>query len=285
MTSTSSVLTILAASFVACGLGAVAATRIGAEFLEAYRLYFVNTIGPGLKRNFILTNLSIIFFGSLIVTFALAITGLVFLGSPGAVCGLVGGLCLPHFALQRLRRRRADQFIFQLPDALHALAATLRAGVNLPKGLEQLATWQPAPLSQEFGLVLSEYQIGRDLGDALENMHRRIARPELDILNSAINVSRTVGGNLADTVESLALTLQEKATVEGKINALTAMGKIQGWVVSFIPLAIGAAMFALDPQRMYPLFTEVSGWITLGIVAVMMLMAIVVIRKIVDIDV
>ena len=36
---------------------------------------------------------------------------------------------------------------------------------------------------------------------------------------------------------------------------------------------------------MYPLFTEVSGWITLGIVAVMMFMAIVVIRKIVDIDV
>lgn len=285
MTSTNTVLIIIAASFVACGLGLVAALRIGHEFLAAYRLYFVNTIGPGLKRSFILTDLSIIFFASLAVTVGLGITGLSFLGSPGAVCGFIAGLCLPHFALQRLRRRRADQFIFQLPDALHALAATLRAGVNLPKGLEQLATWQPAPLSQEFGLVLSEYQIGRDLGDALDNMYKRISRAELEILNSAINVSRTVGGNLADTVESLALTLQEKATVEGKIKALTAMGRIQGWVVSFIPLAIGAAMFALDPQRMYPLFTEVSGWITLGIVAVMMFMAILVIRKIVNIDV
>ncbi len=282
---TTTTLTILVASFVAVGLGSVAAVRISDEFLYAYRLYFAKTIGPGLKRNFILTDLSIVFIVSLATTSALAVGGFMFLGSPGAVCGVVGGLCLPHFALQRLRRKRADRFIFQLPDALHALAATLRAGVNLPKGLEQLATWQPAPLSQEFGLVLSEYQIGRDLGDALNNMYKRIARPELEILNSAINVSRTVGGNLADTVESLALTLQEKATVEGKINALTAMGKIQGWVVSFIPLAIGAAMFALDPERMYPLFTEVSGWITLAIVAVMMLMAVLVIRKIVNIDV
>lgn len=285
MASTTTLLLILGASFVACALGTVATVRISDQFMTAYRLYFVNTIGPGLKRSFILTDLSIIFFGSLAVTLTLAITGFVFLGSPGAVCGLVAGLSLPHFALQRLRRRRADQFIFQLPDALHALSATLRAGVNLPKGLEQLATWQPAPLSQEFGLVLAEYQIGRDLGEALDNMYRRIARPELEILNSAINVSRTVGGNLADTVESLALTLQEKATVEGKINALTAMGKIQGWVVSFIPLAIGAAMFALDPERMLPLFTELSGWITLGVVAVMMTMAVFVIRKIVDIDV
>lgn len=285
MLPTTTILLVLGASFLACALGTLASVRIGNEFLTAYRLYFRNTIGPGLKRSFVLTNLSIIFFASLAITLSLTITGLAFLGSPGAVCGLVGGLCLPHFALLRLRRRRADQFIFQLPDALHALSATLRAGVNLPKGLEQLATWQPAPLSQEFGMVLSEYQIGRDLGDALHNMYKRIDRPELEILNSAINVSRTVGGNLADTIESLALTLQEKATVEGKINALTAMGKIQGWVVSFIPLAIGAAMFALDPQRMYPLFTEVSGWITLGIVAVMMLMAILVIRKIVDIDV
>jgi len=285
MSPTTTILIILGASFVACGLGMVASVRIAYEFLSAYRLYFVNTIGPGLKRSFVLTNLSIIFFGSLIVTLCLAITGFVFLGSPGAVCGLVGGLCLPHFTLQNLRRRRADQFIFQLPDALHALAATLRAGVNLPKGLEQLATWQPVPLSQEFGLVLAEYQIGRDLGDALDNMYKRIARPELEILNSAINVSRTVGGNLADTIESLALTLQEKATVEGKIKALTAMGKIQGWVVSCIPLVIGAAMFAIDPERMYPLFTEISGWIALGIAAVMMIMAVFVIRQIVNIDV
>lgn len=279
------VLLIIVASFVACGVGAVASARIGNEFLAAYRLYFAKTIGPGLKRSFILTDLSIMFFSSLAVTASLAVAGFVFLGPPGAVCGLVGGLCLPHFALQRLRRRRAEQFIFQLPDALHALAATLRAGVNLPKGLEQLATWQPAPLSQEFGLVLSEYQIGRDLGAALDNMYARIARPELEILNSAINVSRTVGGNLADTIESLALTLQEKATVEGKIKSLTAMGRIQGWVVSFIPIAIGAAMFVLDPQRMYPLFTEFEGWVALAISAVMMLMAILVIRKIVDIDV
>jgi tight adherence protein B len=172
-----------------------------------------------------------------------------------------------------------------LPDALHALSAALRSGVSLPKGLEQLASWQPAPLSQEFGLVLSEYQIGRDLGDALDNMYGRIGGAELELMNGAIKISRAVGGNLADTLESLAVTLAEKLSVEGKIAALTAMGKLQGWVVSLVPLLVGVALYLLDPAQIEPLFTELHGWITLGIITVLMTLAVFMIRKIVNIDV
>jgi tight adherence protein B len=172
-----------------------------------------------------------------------------------------------------------------LPDALLALASALRAGSNLTKGLELLSTRQPAPLAQEFMIVLAEYRIGRPLAESLADMRRRIATPELDLMNTAIGVSRRVGGNLADTLESLAKTLQEKAHIEGKIDALTSMGRAQGWVVGLLPIFIGFVLYQQQPQRMSLMFTEWYGWIVLAVIAFMMTMAAWMIRKIVNIDV
>jgi tight adherence protein B len=177
------------------------------------------------------------------------------------------------------------RFVYQLPDALLALASALRAGSNLAKGLELLATRQPAPLSQEFTIVLAEYRIGRQLSDALRDLRARIDAPEIELMNTAVNVSRRVGGNLADTLESLAKTLQEKAHIEGKIDALTSMGRAQGWVVGLLPLFIGFVLYQQQPERMSLLFTEWYGWVVLAVVCAMMGLAAWMIRKIVNIDV
>ena len=276
---------ILLGIFCTATVGILAGARFITEFLHAYRMYFVKRIGPDLRQSFIVADLTILFVGTLVYVAVLAALGMITAGVPGAVFGVIAGLLTPHGLLKWLMRRRANQFVYQLPDALQALSSTLRAGVSLPKALEQLAAWQPAPLSQEFGLVLSEYQIGRDLSEALANMQARIPRPELELMNGAINISRSVGGNLADTLESLALTLNETLAVEGKINALTAMGRMQGWVVSLVPVLIAVALYLMNPDSIRPLFTELHGWITLGIVIVMMTLAVIMIRKIVNIDV
>ena len=271
--------------FLAGAIGCVAGARFISEFLHNYREYFITRVGPELRFNFITADLTFLFFSSLILTGVFASMAYFIAGFVGSIAGVVSGLLIPHFALKWLKKRRAEQFIYQLPDALHALSSTLRSGVNLPKGLEQLAAWQPAPLSQEFGLVLSNYQIGRDLGEALDNMYERINRPELELMNSAIKISRSVGGNLSDTLESLATTLTEKLAVEGKIKALTAMGRMQGWVVSFVPVFVAVALYLMDPSKIEPLFNELHGWIILAVIAIMMGMAIYLIRKIVNIDV
>lgn len=278
-------LMLLVGFFIAGALGCFAGARFISEFLHNYRQYFATRVDPGLKHNFISADMTFLFIGSLITTATLAAVSYLILGFVGLVAGIVAGLLLPHLTMAWIKKRRSKQFIYQLPDALHALTAAMRSGLSLPKGLEQLASWQPAPLSQEFGLVLSEYQIGRELGEALDNMYERIDRPELELMNGAIKISRSVGGNLADTLESLAITLAEKLAIEGKIAALTAMGKLQGWVVSLVPLLVGVALYLLDPAQIEPLFNQLHGWITLGIIVVLMTLAVLMIRKIVNIDV
>jgi tight adherence protein B len=253
--------------------------------VEGYQRQFVTNVTAGLKQNFLIADPRALFLISVLLTVLLGGLGYWVFDVPGAVIATVIAIVAPRMVLNRITRKRSEQFVYQLPDALLALSSTLRAGSNMAKGLELLATRQPAPLCQEFMIVLGENRIGRQLPDSLTDMRNRIGAPELDMMNTAINLARKVGGNLADTLETLAKTLQDKAQIEGKIKALTSMGKMQGWVVSGVPVFVGGMVYLQQPQQMIRLFTEWYGWVTLAVIAVLMAMAVFFIRKIVDIDV
>ncbi len=253
--------------------------------VTSYRAAFVTTIAAGLKQNFLIANPHALFALSVVLTIVLGVLGYVIVGPLGAVAAAILAVAGPRLAVGHLAKKRRQRFVYQLPDALLALAAALRAGSNLTKGLELLSTRQPAPLAQEFTIVLAEHRVGRPLAGSLADLRRRVATPEIDLMNTAINVSRRVGGNLADTLEALAKTLQEKAHIEGKIDALTSMGRAQGWVVGLLPIFIGFVLYQQQPERMSLMFTEWYGWIVLAVIAVMMTAAAWLIRKIVNIDV
>jgi tight adherence protein B len=272
---------IIASVFVAVVFG-VLLVRLA---MRSYRSAFVATVAAGLKQNFVVANPHALFAITALLTVVLGVSSYATIGPLGAVAAALIAIAGPKLAIAYLARKRAQRFVYQLPDALLALASALRAGSNLSKGLELLATRQPAPLSQEFTIVLAEHRIGRQLTESLGDLRKRIATPELDLMNTAMNVSRRVGGNLADTLESLAKTLQEKAHIEGKIDALTSMGRAQGWVVGLLPIFIGFVLYQQQPERMSLMFTEWYGWIVLAVIAVMMTIAAWMIRKIVNIDV
>jgi tight adherence protein B len=253
--------------------------------VSSYQSAFVSTVAAGLKQNFIVANPQLLFLISIVLTAVLGTVAYGLIGPVGAIAAAILAIAGPRAVIATLAQRRTKRFIYQLPDALLALVSALRAGSNLTKGLELLATRQPPPLSQEFTIVLAEYRVGRQLADSLVDMRKRIRSPELDLMNTAVNVSRRVGGNLADTLEALAKTLHEKAHIEGKIDALTSMGRAQGWVVGLLPIFIGFVLYQQQPERMRLMFTEWYGWIVLAVIAAMMTIAAWMIRKIVNIDV
>lgn len=266
----------------------VAALLVAALILRAvlgYRRSFIAGIGTSLKQSFVLTNPRSLFAISWVMTITAGSLAYALAGPVGLVSTIIASLLGPWLIAKRITTQRRKRFVYQLPDALLALSSALRAGANLSRGLELMAARQPAPLSQEFSIVLAEHRVGRPLAESLDDLRRRVGAPELDLMNTAMNVSRRVGGNLADTLESLARTLQEKAHMEGKIDALTSMGRAQGWVVGLLPVFIGFVLYQQQPARMSLLFTQWYGWVVLSIVAAMMTLAAWMIRKIVRIDV
>lgn len=194
-------------------------------------------------------------------------------------------IIFPRLYVRWLKKRRFDQFEKQLPDALLMVSGAMRAGASLTVAMESMVKEQKPPLAQEFDLLLREQRVGVDFDTALKNMEKRLPIQDFIMVVSGMRISREVGGNLADILETLADTLRMKHQMEGKIKALTAQGKMQGLVMTSLPLFLMFILTHMEPEAMAPLYDTLVGWATLSVIAVMEVIGYVAIQKIVSIDV
>lgn len=192
---------------------------------------------------------------------------------------------MPGYFVRRLKRSRIELFEKQLPDALLMVSGGMRAGASLAVALESMVKEQKPPLSQEFDLMLREQRLGLDFDTALSNMEKRMPLPDFILLVTAMKITREVGGNFADILESLSHTLRRKHEMEGKIKALTAQGKMQGIVMSLLPIFLLGVLTWMEPDAMSPLYNTLYGWAVLLLVGIMITMGYFSIQKIVNIDV
>lgn len=192
---------------------------------------------------------------------------------------------LPWYAYKIIRERRFKKFEKQLPEALLAVASSLQAGASLPMAFDSLITEQPQPLNQEFELLMRQTRIGVDMDTGLSNMEKRLPIADFIVVVSAIKISREVGGNLIEVLDTLAQTLRRKSTMEGKIESLTSQGRLQGKVMTGLPILLGVVLMQIEPEAMSKLFTTPIGWGTLAIIVVMEFLGYMTIQKITSIDV
>jgi tight adherence protein B len=280
-------LTLVAAlTFVSVGTLSWFALRTGRHFWEDYESVFKETASSSLADMFLFVDPQRLFFFNMLIIIILpllvwAMTGHLLYG----LIALGGALFLPFYAYRVIRQRRFRAFEKQLPDALTMIAGGLKAGASINMALESLVREQPAPLSQEFQLFLREQRIGVDFGRSLQNMEQRLPIPDFQMFASALRIAREIGGNLAEILERLSDTLRRKATMEGKIDALTAQGRMQGYVMTGLPVLLGFLLYLLEPEAMSKLFTTKEGYITLTVAVIMEIVGYIFISKITAIDV
>jgi tight adherence protein B len=195
------------------------------------------------------------------------------------------GAVTPTFLLRALKRKRAEKFKEQLVEVLITLTNALRSGFSLPKAFLLIAHDMPKPICQEFGILVQELRLGIDTEEGLRNMQKRMPSEDLDLIVTSVAISNSVGGNLTEVFDKIGNTIRERRRIEGRIDALTAQGKLQGLVVSALPILVGLAINAIDPTLMAPLYTTVPGYVVLGVMAIMEALGYFFIKKIVTIDV
>ncbi|WP_374676086.1 type II secretion system F family protein [Ideonella sp.] len=209
------------------------------------------------------------------------VTGSPFLAAVAAIAGAV----FPRAAWVTMRTRRIRKLALQLPDALTMMAGSLRAGASLQQALDMVVKENPAPVSQEFSMLLREQRLGLALEDSLRGMAQRLKVEEIDLFVSAMSIAKEVGGNLSEILDRLSSTLRAKAAMEGKIRALTSQGKLQGLIVGALPIFLAGILYVMEPEAMLPLFTTLYGWGVMAAIFVLLLLGGFFIKKIVTIDV
>ncbi len=196
------------------------------------------------------------------------------------------GLFAPRIYVARQVSTRLIRFETQLPDTLGLWVNALRSGYSVLQAMEAIAKDSPEPTSTEFKRVVQEVQLGIDMEDALDHLLARVDSEDLDLVVTAVNIQREVGGNLAEILEVISNTIRERIKLKGEIRVLTSQGRITGYLISFLPIVLAIFLSIINPSFMNPLFTNrMCGWPMIGIGLALIGIGTAVIQKIIDIEI
>lgn len=199
--------------------------------------------------------------------------------------GLVAGFFIPRIYLGVRKNQRLKDFDSQLGDSLNLMVNSLRAGYSTSQALEVISTEMPAPISEEFGRVVLELQLGLPFDTAMENLLRRMPSPDLDLVITAMSVQREVGGNLAEVLDAISFTIRERVRIKGEIKTLTAQGRYTGYLITGLPFVLATFIYLVNPDFISPLFDDPCGWIMVGLSLILIVIGYIAIKKIVNIEV
>ncbi len=208
-------------------------------------------------------------------------TGMLLVGLVGAVLGYFA----PGFYVRYRQRKRLKKFDKQLADALLLLANALKAGYSFAQSIDAVANSSGPPISEEFARTVRETNLGQSVEDALDGMVRRIPSEDLDLMVTAVSIHRQIGGNLAEILENIALTIRERVRIKGEISTLTAQARASGWITTLLPIGLAVLLTMVSPAYFQPMLRSPLGLIMLGLAGFSILMGNAIIRKIVAIEV
>jgi len=197
----------------------------------------------------------------------------------------IAGWQLPLLIMKFMYEGRCTRFTDQMVDGLTIMANGIKAGSNPQESMKRVVEIMGAPMSQEFAQVMYQMQVGDSFESALNDLGTRIPRPDVQMFVTAINILKETGGNLAETFQTIVLTIRERQKVEKKIQALTAQGLMQGIIVTMIPFILMVVFLIIDSNFIKPMFNTTLGLVLLFVMLALQIIGGVVIKKLVTIKV
>jgi len=268
-------------AFVAVGCASPLMLRFLASKGRVWRGRFETEIRAGLVESFVFIDSRYLFHLQCALVLVLGAVSAWWFGSIWVtlIFALVARW-LPVAALRRIKQSRRSRFALQFPDALMLMCAGLRAGSSPIVAFSEVSQRLPAPLSEEFSLVLRELKFGLRLEAALSRLEQRMPLQDVRLFSSAVKIAQETGGNLAETLQLLAESARARSNLEGKLQVLTAQGRMQAWVMVALPVLVLIGMRAVDPEGAQLLLGTSQGWWVLAGVVLLQVLGLFMIRRI-----
>ncbi len=214
---------------------------------EKLNLQLISANWPVTETEYVLIR-----FASVVVAFGLGwlITRMFISGVGLAVIAFF----IPDLMLKRSISQRRVNFGKQLIDVLVLTTGAVRAGYSLPQAIEVVSKELKAPASEEFRRVRHEIGLGLSLSQALTNLVARMENDDLYLVVTAININSQVGGNIVTMLEAVTVTIRERIRLFAEVRVLTAQQRFGSYILTFLPVAMVAALLAINPNYMMRLF-------------------------------
>jgi tight adherence protein B len=194
-----------------------------------------------------------------------------------------GSGCILYMNIHIARRRQ--DFSNQLGDVLSMISNAMRSGFSFMQAMDLIAKEMKPPVSIEFFKTIAEIRLGSSTETALLNMGKRAQSSDLDLVITAVLIQRQVGGNLAQILDTIGNTINDRIKMKREIKTLTAQGRLSSYVLGALPFLMAGFAMLVNPHYLQPIFDEPMGFMILGGGVIWQILGFLIIQKIVNIDV
>lgn len=198
------------------------------------------------------------------------------------VCGLLFFAAISRIIFVQ-KRRKAAAFENRMMDFLVLVSNNLKSGFALPNAIDVASRSVGGILGQEFALMMGEYRLGMELGEAVTRMNQRIQSENLHLFAATVSISVRTGSSISEVLDRLIVTIRKRNEVSDKLKAITAQFNFEAVVMSFFPAIIFAVLYLIAPKLMTPMVTTTIGWCTIGFIILLEVTGLFILKKICDI--
>jgi len=192
---------------------------------------------------------------------------------------------MPILHIARTRQKRLRAFNSQLPDTLDLMSRSLAVGHAFSESLHQVAMEMPDPVATEFRITFEEQKLGLSSKLALDRLGERIPLLDLRLCITAMHIQRETGGNLAEILEKVSLTIRERFKIMEDFRTMTTSSRLSGWILCALPFALVFFLTLLNPEYMSVLVHDTRGHYVMAFALVWQILGMLLIKKIMSIRV
>lgn len=193
------------------------------------------------------------------------------------------GFAVPPLLVRRSRKKRQELFMKQLGQSLAIMSNSIKSGYSFQQAMQSIANDMQPPISTEFSKTIREMHYGVSLEDALNHLVERVQNKDLALLISAVITSSQVGSNLSEIIDTISVTIKDRAKIRDDVRNLSAQGRISGLIIGLLPIIICLMLMLANPTYVMQFFDDDIGKIMIVVGIVLELIGFMVINKIVDI--
>lgn len=178
-------------------------------------------------------------------------------------------IVVPKLAMDRAWANRRKKIEAQLPATVRQMSSSVGSGMTLAQAIERLSSRAPDPIRVEFRIMTGYWKAGSDFTATIEAAKRRLGLQNFNLFASAILVNQKLGGNISETLDRLAGSLEGIDRMKREVRAATAEGRTNIKVLAVAPVIMLGLVALMDADAVALLFTRPVGHLLLAAAGVL----------------
>ncbi len=202
---------------------------------------------------------------------------------------------LVFYLIKLIREERGRKVRWELQlqfkDGLQSLSDALSAGYSIENGFREAITDlsllypKEADILMEFRHIYRQLGLNKNIEEMVLDFGIRSGSEDILTFAEVLSTAKRTGGDLLKVIRMTSQSIGDKTDIQREIRTVVAAKKLEANIMSTIPVLIILYLWFSMPGFLEPMYTTLVGRIVMTVTLGFYVAAVLLLRKIVDINI